>query len=165
MAPKILTGWVHGMVDGTPVSFGPGDPAPDWVHNPALITDSDEATAAEEGDAGDDGETTPPAGDAGSTDQTQGDDGDELAGLTLDVLKELATSLNIAKSGNKDDIVDRIRAKRAADAAESAPAGDDGDEGAPAGRAELEERARALSIPFDDDTTDSELEAFIESSE
>ncbi len=86
--------------------------------------------------------------------------------MSGDELRDIALGLGLEKSGTKPQLVERILAKKAEIAAsvaeaqsESTPASADAD------RAALEERARALGVEFDEDTTDEELTVLVEDAE
>src|SRR5690606_33263274 len=83
----------------------------------------------------------------------EGADVDPLGGLGIKELRELAVSEGVAKSGSKQEIADRIRAKRATV--------DDSDPG----REGLVEKAKSLGIEDADDLTDAELQAVLEQEE
>lgn len=91
MSKKVLTGYVHRLVDGNLETAASGDPVPDWVTNPAVIGDP---TPTEEAV-----EPTPTPADEKTT-----------ADLTHAELKKLAGELGIAKSGSKSDLIARITA-------------------------------------------------------
>lgn len=149
---RILTGHVARVVAGQLVTAGPGDPAPDWVTNPALIATSEP-------------EPTPPAGEtppastptpkANTADETTAEK-DDLSDLGIAALRELAEAAGVAKNGTKAEIAARIRAKRT----ESAPAGDAGET---EDRDALVATATELGIEDAESLTDDELTAAIES--
>jgi hypothetical protein len=145
---KVLTGWVHRLVDGVLESHGPGEPAPDWVTNPDVLAKSAPA------DVEDSTSTTPPAGKPAGDTAT----GDDLDDLKADALKELAGTLEIAKSGSKADLIARIRAKR-----EEVAAGNEPDEDE--AHAALVEKAKELGIEVDDNMSDVELQVLIDEKE
>lgn len=142
MSNRILTKHVHRLNFGVLESHAPGDPAPDWVTNPSAFVE-----AVKQGDT--------PATSTPTTPPADTEVVDDLTELTLDGLKNVATDLGIAKSGSKGDLLERIRAKRAADAAEN-NSNDD------TARAALIEQARAAGHEVDDSMSDTELQVLIE---
>lgn len=145
MSNRILTKHVHRLHFGVLESHAPGDPAPDWVTNADAFVEAvkpDDTTPASTA-------STPPA--SGTDNEVV----DDLTDLTLDGLKDVAVDLGIAKSGSKGDLLERIRAKRAADAAEN-NSNDD------TARAALIEQARAAGHEVDDSMSDTELQVLIE---
>ena len=149
---RILTGHVARVVAGVLVTAGPGDAAPDWVTNPALIAASESEPTPPAGE-------TPPAGTPASKTKTADEtttEKDDLSDLGIAALRELAEAAGVAKNGTKAEIAARIRAKRA----ELAPAGDAGeteDRDAPVAT------ATELGIEDAENLTDDELTAAIES--
>jgi len=145
MSNRILTKHVHRLNFGVLESHAPGDPAPDWVTNPnAFVEDVKQGDPPTPSSA-----PTPPAGETG--------DGvvDDLTPLKIDGLRSVAGDLGIAKSGSKADLLERIRAKRAADAAESNADAD-------GARTALIEQAKAAGHEVDDSMSDVELQVLIE---
>ncbi|WP_295105074.1 hypothetical protein [uncultured Microbacterium sp.] len=150
---RILTGHVARVVAGQLVTAGPGDPAPDWVTNPALIAASEpEPTTPPAAPAPPAG---PPAPKAQKADETTSEK-DDLSDLGIEKLRELAEAAGVAKNGKKAEIAARIRAKRA----ESVPAGDAGES---EDRDALVATATGIGIEDAESLTDDELTAAIES--
>lgn len=147
---RILTGHVSRIINGIPVVLGPGDPAPDWVTNPALI-----ATAEKSAPSAD---TVP---EATKTEETKAVD--ELDALKITQLREVAEQAGVAKSGSKQELIDRIRAKRAADSDSGANSAEA--EAAGGDRDEMLAKAAELGIEDADQFTDDELQAALESQE
>lgn len=139
---RILTGHVARVVNGIPVILGPGDVAPSWVTNPALLAEAPAKTKQA------------PKNDTETVSST----GDELDNLTGKELSALADEVGVAKTGAKREIADRIRAKRAAGAAETG--NDDTSD-----RASLILKVQALGIEDADDLTDAELLSVLEEQE
>lgn len=142
---KVLTGYVHRLADGVLESHAPGDPAPDWITNPELLSDAAAAPVVNT------------STDTGNTDGSPAggeDTGDGLDAMTGDQLKKLAGELELAKSGSKADLIARIRAKREADA-EEANSND-------ADRDSLVEQAKELGIEVDENQSEVELQALID---
>ena len=144
MSNRILTKHVHRLNFGVLESHAPGDPAPDWVTNPNAFVE-----AVKQGDTPSTSTPSTPPADTG--DEVV----DDLTPLKIDGLRTVAGDLGIAKSGSKADLLERIRAKRAADAAEN----NDNDDTA---RAALIEQARAAGHEVDDSMSDTELQVLIE---
>lgn len=155
---KILTGHVARVIDGTLVALGPGDPAPDWVTNPALFENADEDDGGTPTSPPTPASTPAPKTETKSTDTPK----DDLSELGIEDLRKLAEAAGVAKSGKKAEIAARIRAKREADAAD---AGDSGSSDETGDRAALIEKAAALGIDDADSLTDDELAAAIEAGE
>jgi hypothetical protein len=155
---RILTGHVARIVGGVLVTAGPGDIAPDWVTNPALI-------AADEVEPSAPSTQTPPTKTAPKTAKPDAADEekDDLSDLGIEDLRALAVEAGVAKSGKKTEIAARIRAKRA----EAKPAGDaeESNDGETGDRDALVAKATALGIEDAGDLTDDELSAAIESVE
>lgn len=147
MSNRILTKHVHRLNFGVLESHAPGDPAPDWVTNPNAFVEADKQGDTPPAST----ESTPPAGDTSTT----GEIVDDLTELKIDGLKGIAGDLGIAKSGSKAELLERIRAKRAADAAD-----DNGNEDT--ARAALIEQAKAAGHEVDDSMSDVELQVLIE---
>lgn len=149
---RILTGHVARVVAGVLVTAGPGDAAPDWVTNPALIAASEPEPTRPAGE-------TPPASTPVAKAKTAEEtttEKDDLSDLGIDKLRELAEAAGVAKNGKKSEIAARIRAKRA----EAAPAGDAGET---EDRDALVTTATELGIEDAESLTDDELTAAIES--
>ncbi|MGF3056151.1 SAP domain-containing protein [Microbacterium sp. YY-01] len=123
MSSKVLTGHVSRVVNGELEAYGPGDPVPDWVTNQAIIsTHTVEASTVVADDTPTGAGIDSPAGSSG---QPPNDEGDGLENLNSKSLKELAKELEIATSGRKDELIERIRAKRAEQSNEGDPASGD----------------------------------------
>lgn len=132
---KKLTGHVHRLEAGVLVSFQPGDDAPDWVTNPALLTETDNAPEDPE-----DAHVVDPVNPV-----------DDVDSLGIHDLRALAEQVGVSKSGKKADIKARIVAKRAEPVETTDP-----------GRDALIEKAKALGIEVDDNWSDIELQVLIE---
>ncbi|WP_136057246.1 hypothetical protein [Microbacterium sp. K24] len=146
---NILNAHVARLVGGVLVTAGPGDVAPDWVTNTALFESAPEVGEPQE----------TPLVAAASTPAPKEKPvkvTDDLSDLGIAELREIASTLELAKSGSKKEIAERIRAKRSADAAEQAPAGDED-------RDALVAAATDAGIEDADELTDDELRAAIES--
>lgn len=151
---RILNGHVARVIGGVLVTAGPGDPAPDWVTNPALI---DEPSAEPVGtDAVQAPTPAPSAPKAAPSAQNT----DDLSGLGIKELRDLAEATGVAKSGSKAEIADRIRAKRS----EAKPDGVVGDDET-SDRDALVAKATALGVEDAENLTGDELNAAIESLE
>lgn len=140
----ILTGHVHRLHNGVLESHGPGDVAPDWVTNPDILTD-----AASDKDE----PQSTPAPTAPSTPAEPVSDGDGLDDLKGDELKNIAGDLGIAKSGSKPELIARIRAKREEESEETTD------------RDALVAKAKELGFDVDDNLSEVELQALIDSKE
>ena len=154
---KILTGHVARIIDGVLVSAGPGDVAPDWVTNPALFAEGDATPAvvsgvitAEQVEAGSITVENPAPSPAST---------DDLSALGIKELRKLAEEAGVAKSGSKEEIANRLRAKRDADA-EAANNDAENDT-----RDELVAKAAALGAEGAENMTDAELAAVVEQGE
>jgi hypothetical protein len=145
MTNKILTAHVHRLHKGVLETYGPGDVAPDWVTNPALFDASAEDNAPEESD------DTP-------------SDGDGLDDMTGKDLAKLAGDEGIATSGSKQVLIDRIRGHRAAGKSIE-PAAVAEDTGLVNDREVLVARATELGFEVDENTSEVELQALIDSKE
>lgn len=176
---RITSGIVHLLHEGRPVTLRPGDLVPEWANitNPALFAGAapvEPATAPESGEHHEPqgAPQTPPATGEQQTPPVaphvvKPDDTPEVSiKMQGDELRGIALGLGLEKSGTKPQLVERILAKKAEIAAsvaaaqsESTPASADAD------RAALEERARALEVEFDEDTTDEELTVLVEDAE
>lgn len=151
---RILNGHVARVIGGVLVTAGPGDAAPDWVTNPALI----DAPSAEP--ASTDASQPPAPAPSASKPAPSDENTDDLSGLGIKELRDLAEATGVAKSGSKSEIADRIRAKRS----EAKPQGDAGaadDEATD--RDALVTKATDLGIEDAENLTDDELNAAIES--
>src|SRR5690606_22122018 len=84
---------------------------------------------------------------------------DEFSDLGIKELRELAEEAGVAKAGSKEEIANRLRAKRDADS----DAGKNDDDSAD--RAELVAKATAAGIEGAEDMTDAELAAVVEQGE
>ncbi len=157
---NILTGHVSRVINGVPVILGPGDPAPDWVTNPALLASAATNRVTEE---------RAPASKAKPAEDTR-DEGnsahpaDGLDALNIKTLRTVAEDAGLAKSGSKQDLIDRIRATSAVDApaksdTEDSDAAIDGD------RDQMLAKAADLGIEDADHLTDAELQAALENEE
>ncbi len=154
MTKNILNAHVHRLHKGVLETYGPGDEAPDWVTNAALFTTPNAAN--EDGE-----DTTPPEGGAATTPVVEGDGLDDLTGKQL---AELAEAEGIAKTGSKKVLIDRIRGHRAASAGiELTPVVED--TGLGNDREVLVARAIELGFDVDDNTSEVELQALIDSKE
>lgn len=146
MTKNILNGHVSRLHKGVLETYGPGDEAPEWVTNTALFTTAD--TAEEDGD-----DSSEPA-----------TDGDGLDDKTGKELADLAEAEGIAKSGSKQVLIDRIRGHRAASSDIALkPVAED--EGLVNDREVLVARAVELGFEVDDNTSEVELQALIDSKE
>lgn len=149
---NILNAHVARLVGGVLVTAGPGDVAPDWVTNTALFESAPEAGEPVK---------TPvvAAAPAPTSNAKPAEVTDDLSGLGIAELRDLAGTLELAKSGSKQVIAERIRAKRAADVADAAEQTASGDED----RDALVAAATDAGVDDADDLTDDELRAAIES--
>ncbi|MCI2958247.1 hypothetical protein MN032_11110 [Agromyces atrinae] len=153
MARKILTGNVsyldddlklHTLFTGDTVS---GE-ALKYITNTALLTDAD-------GDSGAGETPTDQAFAAEVQAYVDANKGDEL--------RKLAKERKLDGAGTKEAIATRLVISDRAAAKAAADSGTDGDSGEePTGRAALEAKATELKVPFDEETTDAELEQLIE---
>lgn len=148
---QYLTGTVHRLHEGVLESLHAGDEAPDWVTNPAVLTD-----VGPNGDQS--ANSTPPTSPTRPTGSTENEITDDLTDLNGKALAEIAGELGLKKTGSKAALTAAIRAKRAESA--PAPAAEEDAE-----RAALIESLKAKGVEVDESLTEAELAALAEAQE